>query len=216
MSFSPYGDPNSGKVATRPACWGSKYDSESRECRGCGWQNSCREHIIQLNLSRPTQQPAVQVTPGAPAQALAQYPSFAPAPYTAPVPVVQQAPAWPPPPPQQQAPQVQQFRPPPPPAPAPVQQQAQYQHAPFIPPPAVGGYGSIGDQMFNVIGAIPAPVRPQYQGESFGARVVKNSLLSGVEAMVGQVLLGIRQFRWYPQPKPPEQVVEVQNQTTPR
>lgn len=79
----------------------------------------------------------------------------------------------------------------------------------YLPQLMPGGFGSIGDPMFNVIGASPAPIRPQYEGETFVQRVAKNAALSGIEAMVGQVFLGIRQARWYPKPRRhPEQFVQ--------
>lgn len=200
MSFSPYGDPNSGKVPARPQCWGSGYESESRQCKGCGWQNSCREHIISLNINR---QNSPQQQQNVPAYSFAQYPSFAPAPYTSPLPVVQQQ-QWPAPPAAPAPVQVQQFRPVSPAPPVPAQQARPM--APFIPAPMPGGYGSIGDPFFNVIGASPAPVRPQYEGESYAGRVFKNAGLSAVEAIFGQFLLGIRNFRWYPRQRVPEPV----------
>lgn len=201
-SFQRYGDPATGQVPVRPSCWGSQYNSESRECRQCGWNTTCREYIVQLNINRQNQAPQTAAPVASPA------PAFPLAPYTAPTPVA--APAWPPAPAPAPPAAPAVFRPPTPPAPAPTvtpvgpqHQPSGYQLPPHIPAVMPGGYGTIQDPMFNYLGAIPAPIRPQYQGESFAQRVFKNAALGGVEGILHQITLGVRQYRWYPDPPAP-------------
>lgn len=45
-----YGAPS--PIAERPRCWSKAYDEGTRECRGCGFQISCKEEIFRQNASR--------------------------------------------------------------------------------------------------------------------------------------------------------------------
>lgn len=185
MAFS-YGDPskNTNQLnGPRPPCWGtSKYDNEDRECRFCGFQNTCREQALK---TRPPVTPAPQPV----ANYFSQY--SAPSSYAAPQPVA---------PPQtaqivpirpaaaQSAPQVAPVRQV---QVAPVQQQQG-------PPPMADRYGQFQDPLFLTLKSTPPVLRPQFPEEGFAERIAKNMVLASAEAALGEVLLGLRQFLWTP------------------
>ena len=167
----------------RPRCWGRSFDEMSSECRKCGFQNSCKDEIIRLNINRP-------------APPMAMQPMYGPAPavpYAAP----------------QQVPPMMAFQPQPPPRPQQPQQYAQEAVQRTVPmamtqqPP----YGWLHDPLYYTMAATPPPVRPQMQGESFVERVAKNAGLAMVEALFGQCFLAVRQLILPPTPKSVEQKV---------
>lgn len=180
MAFS-YGDPTRSVnlLGPKPPCWGtSKYDNEDRECRACGFQNTCRDQVIKLKPVTPAPVPV--------ASFFNQYQT--PTPYAAPQPAPQPA---------QQFVRV---------TPTPVQP-AQVQMKPVVPAtgqvqPAQFNdrYGQFQDPMFNSIKATPSVLRPQFPNESFPTRVAKNMALAGLESAIGELLLGVRQFIWAPKP----------------
>lgn len=111
-----------------------------------------------------------------------------------------------------QAPAVIQYRPQTPVAPQPAQQQAmQIPQQQQVPARFQDWYGRVQDPMFYAVTTAPPPFRPQFEGESFGERVMKNAGLAMAEAAVGQVLLAIRQMFLPPGPVRPtsDQVVDV-------
>jgi len=72
---------------------------------------------------------------------------------------------------------------------------------PGVQPPYGGGigiYGSVQDPMFHAIYSVPPPFRPQFQGETFMARVSKNIALRVGEAICEQALLAFRQATLFP------------------
>lgn len=193
-----YGDSQTGN---RPGCWGRTdvYDSENRECRGCGFQNSCRNQVIKLT-------PQQQVIPQAPMNAPTYYP-YQTAPYQAPVPapMPMQAPV---PAPMQIAryqPSVTPAPIAPPtyvapapvrvPAPIPTQQPQQMQNV----PPQQDWYGRMQDPLFFHI-LSPPPFRPQMPGEVFGERLLKNLALDVAAMACGHLMLGLRQMILPPGP----------------
>lgn len=189
MQSQLYGDP---QIGNRPGCWGRTdvYDSDSRECRGCGFQSSCRNQVVKLT-------PAQAVAPVNPpyysqyqAPAL-PYVAPPPAPAPAPAPVVRyQAPA----------PMAPTYTAP---APAPVRMPAQ---VPTMAHPQMqqgqmqqDWYGRMQDPLFFTV-LSPPPFRPQMPGENFGERVVKNMLLDGVALLLGHGMLALRQMLLPPPP----------------
>lgn len=190
MSGRPflYGDPatNSSVLGPRPPCWGtSKYDNEDRECRNCGFQNTCREQTIKTKTAVvPTV--AVPTAVPTPSNYFSQFqPATA---YAAPrpLPAVQARPIVPPSPvPVQPAVPIHQT--------VPIQAVAQHQQ---MPPMIQDRYGQFQDPMFVTIKATPGIMRPQLPGESFPERVMKNMALASLESAIGEVLLGVRQFLW--------------------
>jgi len=198
MQFQ-YGAP-APTLAERPRCWSKAFDEGARECRGCGFQTSCKEEILRMNQSRPLAAPAPQ-------QFVQQY-----QPYAVPQPVqVVHHPA--PQPMQQLVPQFRGLQP------APVSQQPQLQPQqllqrpapPIHPVPAQQyGYGWIQDPMYYALTSAPPPMRPQMGDESFFDRVVKNTGLAMLESFFGQCLLAVRQMVLPPSPRIVE--IEVQQQ----
>ena len=201
MQFQ-YGTP-SQPLAERPRCWSKAYDEQSRECRGCGFQASCKEEVIRLNtmnrpLAAPAPQPMFQPFQPQPQQ---QY-----QPYAVPQPVHVLQPAV------QMNQAVPQFKGLQPLQPAPVL--AQPVQKPIHPlPPQQYGYGWIQDPMYYALTSAPPPVRPQMGDESFFDRVVKNAGLAMLESLFGQCLLAVRQMVLPPaqqprvinaQPQPPQ------------
>lgn len=87
-----YGDPanRSAVLGPKPPCWGtSKFDNEDRECRVCGFQNTCREQTVRAKTAvSPTTSYFSQFQP--------------PTPYAVPQPVVHAIPV--PPAPQMRVP----------------------------------------------------------------------------------------------------------------
>lgn len=180
----------------RPGCWGRPdiYDSEDKECRGCGFQNTCRNQVIKLT---PNQQMA-------PVQTTAPYYPYQPAPYTAPqsaMPAPVPAPV-----------QIARYQPAPMPAPiapptymAPVKVpaplptvQPQYSQQGF--PAQQDWYGRMQDPLFFSV-LSPPPFRPQMLGETFPERVFKNLLLDVTALAFGHLMLGLRQMILPPQPQ---------------
>lgn len=178
MQYS-YGAPATSLVE-RPRCWAKSYDDGARECRGCGFQSSCKDEIVRANAARVAAQAVPQYVP--------PFQGFQP--YAVPQPVqvltpIQQA--------QQAVPQFRGLSPVPPQvAPAPV---AARQQATVYPPPAQQyGYGWIQDPLYYALTSAPPPMRPQMGDESFFDRVVKNTGLAMLESFFGQCLLAVRQM----------------------
>jgi hypothetical protein len=162
-----------------------------RECRGCTFQNSCRDTVYRArNQAAPAYAPPNYI----PQQPM----TYAPAPAYAPAP--------------------QQFRQPMQQAPMPVVQPAQVptqvptqalaaprQASPLYPVPAQYDYGWLHDPLHQAMSACPPPIRPQLMGETFVERVAKNMFLSAAEAFFMHGFLAIRQLVLPPEPKPPQE-----------
>lgn len=208
------GDTQSGN---RPGCWGRVdiYDSENRECRGCGFQSTCKSQVIkttqanqqtvpqvsQLPYGQPPYQYQTQPQPySAPQQQALRLPvpftppqvpyapvAQAPQPYAAPmrIPVIPATPV--PQQPQYHQPQVQQI---------PQMQMAAPQDV----------YGRIQDPLFFPIMNSP-PFRPQMPGESFGERILKNILLDAGTMAAFHIGLALRQMVLPPVKKEPEEKI---------
>lgn len=184
MGVFKYGDPSTGTsqlLGPRPPCWGtSKYDNEDRECRGCGFQNTCRDYIMK---SKPS------VTTPAPAPVASYFSQFTPQTQYATPQVVVPAPVAP------VAPQVIPVKPAPAQAPTPVQARPAPQP---VGPVIEDRYGQFQDPMFHALKSTPTVLRPQLPSENFAQRVAKNMLLASVESALGEMVLGVRQFLWTP------------------
>lgn len=160
-----------------PPCWGTGYNSEDRTCRVCQVQGTCRNEVIRKDLNaRPV---GAGNPPPPPTQPYYPPRNYAPA---------QPAQYYQPQPQPQQPVQVRY-------APPATQQQAA---RPLQPAPLQYGYGSTYDPMFHALATVPEPFRPQMQGESFMERVMKNMALAGLEAVMKEALLGVRQLFWWP------------------
>ena len=171
MQFQ-YGAPTPSTA--RPKCWSASFDEGTRECRGCGFQVSCKEETLRVRANR-------QVTP-----VQQQYsPQYQP--YAVPQPVTYPAPQV-----------VPQFRGLPlaqiPPQQVPQQVRPQTVQQIHPPPPQQYGYGWIQDPMYYTLTSAPPPMRPQIETETFLNRVLKNAALAILEAFFGQCLLAIRQM----------------------
>lgn len=196
-----------GNVQTgnRPNCWSrvDVYDSENRECRGCGFQESCRSQVMKTINSN--QQPAVQNVSNVPSYQQPSY--YAPfqqqTQYAVPQALTQMY--------QPPAVQAKQFVPttnyavpapfvaptrigPPQQLQPPVQQPQQQISAP------ADWYGRIQDPLFfQVLG--PPPFRAQMQGETFGERLAKNMLLDLGMMAFFHLGLAVRQMFLPPTPE---------------
>jgi hypothetical protein len=209
MSLS-HGDSQSGN---RPGCWGraDTFDTESRECRGCGFQITCRSQVINQTLNQQQTVPQVSTLPSYYSiQPHAQQPYAVPK-QVAQAPVPFQAPPAP-------APVAAVTRYVPPPAPLPTTMTAPYSAPPRTiqqqPPPQMQQmpqqhpqmtqdfYGRMQDPLFFQILGSP-PFRPQMPGENFGERVVKNLLLDLGTMAFFHAGLALRQM--FLPPKPPGQ-----------
>lgn len=167
----------------RPGCWGRPdvFDAGDRECRGCGFQATCRAQVIKLT---PNQQ--VPVTTPAPYYAsyapYAQQSNVQPAP--APAPIMRYQPPLPAPMPVPVAPP--QYT-------APVRVATQPTQPAQQPAPAQDWYGRMQDPLFFTV-LSPPPFRPQMQGENFGERVLKNLALDLAAMAAGHMMLALRQM----------------------
>lgn len=205
------------QTGNRPGCWSrvDVYDSENRECRGCGFQESCRAQVIktintqqQAAVQQVSNVPSPYYSPGFPPQT--QYavpqqvpvyqPQLQPRPF---MPLTQYAAA-----PSYAAPP-QRVGPPQPAPQAPPQQQMpqQMQQAP------VDWYGRMTDPLFFQI-LSPPPFRAQMQGETFVERVGKNMMLDMGTMAFFHLGLALRQMFLPPQPLQPQQPRE--KDVTPR
>jgi hypothetical protein len=179
-----------------PHCWGIQYNSEDRTCRNCDYQGTCRTEVIRKDLAaRPVGAapvpPPSYTTPPAPVRTI-------PVNYAAPPPTPYQYYTQPQPP---QTPGAVRY------APQATQQQAP---RPLQAPPPQYGYGSTYDPMFYALAQVPEPFRPQVLGETFVQRVAKNMVLAGFEALLKEMVLGVRQLQWWPKPATAaQQTVEV-------
>lgn len=189
MQSQPFGDP---QVGNRPGCWGRTdvYDSDSRECRGCGFQSTCRNQVIK---STPAQAVAPVNQPYYSQYTAPALPYMAPQLAQAPIQVARyQAPA--------PAPIAPMYTTP---APAPVRVQAQVptlSHQQMQPgQPQQDWYGRMQDPLFFQI-LSPPPFRPQMHGENFGERLFKNLMLDLASMAMGHLMLGLRQMVLPPQP----------------
>lgn len=208
----------------RPGCWGKTdvYDNQSRDCRGCGFQSSCRDQIIKQTMANQPAVPNMSVpsystqfltpTPFAvpQPQQVAPPPMFHPAAYAPQVPQPPQ-----PPQPQQVPVQVMKFNPPTFPAPAAPPQMFQ-QPRPPQPQPVQQQmgmgmqdfYGRVQDPLFFAL-MQPPPFRPQMEGETFMERFGKNLMLDLGAMACFHFGLALRQMFLPPQPPslPPEKVI---------
>lgn len=172
----------------KPRCWGKSFDETDRECRGCGFQNSCKEELIRKNVHRP----------------------MTPPPYYAPQPVRSYATPQPVQPLHQPITSYPYHQPSTPPG----FQMATVAKAlaPMMHPqpmtPASSGhrYGWLQDPLYYTINAAPPPMRVQMNGESFFERALKNALLGALERGAAECFLAIRQMLL----APPVPTVEIQ------
>jgi hypothetical protein len=172
-----------------PPCWGNprSFDPNSRECRSCGVQSSCKEKADQNRIAQPWAPPVIPSVQQAPWQAPWQMPVS---------------------PPQQQwttnpwgQKPMQQWQPPA------VSQPA--------PPPQVvyvlqnGGefYGRYNDPVHYAIASAPLPPRQQMQGETFLQRFMKNVFLGALESVTEEALKGVRQMILPPGPQ--QKVIDI-------
>ncbi len=207
----------------RPSCWGRReiYDANDRECRGCGFQASCRDQVIK---SVSALQPTIPPTQSQPVTnsyyqnflppQIQQQPALAPVPFNPVVPtfnpVVPVVKFNPPQMQQMQPAQPQMFAQPPQMfsqvRPVPVAQQPP--PVPQIPQPMVGQqrpvdwYGRTSDPLHFALFQ-PPPFRPQMEGESFMERVGKNLALDLGTMALFHLGLALRQMVLPPQPVPP-------------
>lgn len=202
----------------RPGCWGRTdiYDSENRECRGCGFQSTCQNQVIKtIQSAQPTvPQVSQSHSPYSPFQHQPQQYSIpqsafrvpTPAPFSPPVPsYVPQAPL--------PAPYAVPTRiPVVPPAPMPQMHAAQMQPQMTQMPtqmPMTGAqdfYGRVQDPLFFPVMNAP-PFRPQLPGETFGERFLKNLFLDLGTMAAFHVGLALRQMILPPQPKLPDEKI---------
>lgn len=195
MAIYEYGAPNPAPVrvstpsavSERPRCWGKSFDETDRECRGCGFQNSCKDELIRNNVNRPR---------GAMA---------APA-YYAPQPVRPYATPQAVHPLQQPVTSYPYHQPVAPPASnvmtvakalSPMMGPPQLQ-----PTPQAHRYGWLQDPLYWTIHSAPPPMRVQMDGETFLERVVKNAALAMLEKGAAECFLAIRQMLLAPAPGP--------------
>jgi hypothetical protein len=218
------------QTGNRPGCWGRNdiYDLQSRDCRGCGFQTSCRDQIIKQTMNTqpspvpqvnsPTHIPSyystfLQPTPFAqPQQVPQQFAPQAPPMFQQPQPPQQQVSVFkfqPPPVPMQAAPAFQAPRPPSvpvmqPPQPQQLQQQVLMGQQDF--------YGRVQDPLFYALMA-PPPFRPQMEGETFMERVGKNLLLDLTSMACFHLGLALRQMFMPPSlpTQPPKTLVRSVN-----
>jgi hypothetical protein len=168
-----------------PSCYGLSYDNDSRECRGCGFQNTCRELVIKAknNMTSPTTTEyyrqfgvgggsgygGVSIAPlRAPVAPMPQ-----PSTHTTLLPLTR---------PQVFQPQTSQYY--------------QQQNIPpgYPPPVRYGDYGWMQDPLHYAMAGAPTPMRPQMPGESFAERTMKNAGLAMAEALLMQGVLAVRQL----------------------
>lgn len=182
-------------VGNRPGCWGDSrvYDSENRECRGCGFQNSCREQVVKITMNR--QQPVQQVTTPSYSHQFPTSPYAQPVQLPIPVPIQMMSQPAPIPVP------VQRFQPQPPmpiPMPPPAQYQRPVQQQPsqhFAPQSfSYDWYGRHQDPLYFTITTSPPPFRPQMEGETFVERVLKNLILDMGSIAAFHIGLALRQM----------------------
>jgi hypothetical protein len=161
----------------RPRCWGKSYEEGDRTCRGCGFQNSCKEEIFrQSSMPRPIAPPYTAPAPTRP--------------YAFPQPVTSSI--------QPYSPQVPTY--------APIARTAPVaQPAPVVPVAApapqqqpVHRYGWLHDPLYQMIHSAPPPMRTQMEGETFAGRVMKNTALAMLEKGVAELFLAIRQVIFAP------------------
>ncbi len=219
---------NGPQTGNRPSCWGRTdvYDGNDRECRGCGFQVSCREQVLRVIQST---QPVIPQIPNPPPMTQPSYYQNFLTP-NAPAPLVPVAPPQPvpfnpaqpvqimkfgQPPTVPQVPQMfqqPQVAPPPqmfaqrPALPVPVTTQPP---VPQAPQQARFGdwYGRAQDPLHFALFQ-PPPFRPQMEGETFFERVGKNLALDLGTMFFFHLGLALRQMILPPAPPAPVTPVE--------
>jgi len=164
MSYQFGGQPD------RPRCFGDEryHNPNTRECRGCTVQSSCRDNIVRARNYQ-----AVAPPPPAGYQQVA---------YQIPPPsVAGHAPL-----------QVQSYQQPPPQQ---IQRQ-QPQPTGIFPAPPQYGYGWLTDPMYYAMAASPPPMIPQLGEESFVERLGKNMAIDALRSLTWQLHLATRQWIW--------------------
>ena len=180
-------------------CWGNprSFDPNSRECRGCTVQGSCKEKVDQQRGLGQYVPPAAAYQPPTyqPPAAAYQQPAYPQATWqtqqahfsTSPW-VNRQASAQP------WQPQVQVMPPQQPPQIVYVMQNGEH-------------YGRYTDPVHYAIASAPLPPRNQMQGETFLGRFMKNVFLGALESVAEESLKGVRQMVL--PPPPPNRVIDI-------
>lgn len=188
-------------------CWGVKYQDGDRECEQCRWNDTCRPRMLEVLGNTPLRAPTLSLPVYGQRPVLAAPPSPTGIPMgTVPMPPMRTShpPTYSPsaPQPVQQPTYVQQRpvpSPPPPPTAYPqYAQQTQYHQTyqayslpnPRNPDPMA--------PMFRPGAQGPAYYFNQYPEESVSARLTKNMLLRGLEAVFGELMHFFRHWTWPP------------------
>ncbi len=190
MAGYQYGTPSPVRTVQpnedRPRCWGKSYEETDRECRGCGFQSSCKDEVFRKRTQpqSPTYfSPQPQPTRPYAFSQPAPFQQLAPQPFRQPVP--------------SQLPAVAR-------AIAPMMEVAQYQYQQGQP---THRYGWLQDPLYQMIHSAPPPMRHQMVGESFFGRALKNVLLVMIEKGIAECFLAIRQMIFAPEPVPMPQPI---------
>jgi hypothetical protein len=160
-------------ASSTPSCWSNEryFNPNTRECRACSFQPSCRDAITRNRNA---------------AAALAPPPYYASYPvqgYAGPVPPPVPAPALP-----VVQPNVQ---------PVVVRQQPPPQVSAF-PAPDPYQYGWLHDPLYYALYSAPPPMVPQLGEEGFIERMGKNMARSMLISATAELFLAARQFIWAP------------------
>jgi hypothetical protein len=171
-----YGQTAGPEVQSQPRCWSDErwFNPQTRDCRGCSSQSSCRDEIVRIKNRQAAASPNVAPPP-------VVYAYGHPAPQVTPPPAYSQQPV--------RQTQIQ------------VQHQQQAQATPIYPVPQRYQYGWLTDPLYYQMAQSPRPLRPQLPGESFFTAAAKNMALSAAETFFMHCFLTVRQMAWAP-PEP--------------
>ncbi len=175
-------------------CWGSKFQDGEKECMQCRFKDSCREAMLARVVTPPP-----MMRPSLPVLSRTPYPP-------------------PPPPPQQTRNTIVPL--PAKPFYAPPVNQLPVPAKPALPPPTTTtqtiqqanhyyqqstGYSLPNPDNPNPLSPMHRPGAPspayyftQYPGESVGSRIIKNTILRALEAIMFELMQFFRHWTWPP------------------
>lgn len=182
------------KPAGSPPCWGVKFQDGEKECVQCRFKDGCREALLSRVVSGPPRMSLPVLTPKPP-----------PYPPPPPLPTMQTSQALVPLPAKPYyAPPINHLPAPKPQVPMPPTQQTAQQPQPQYYQQSTG-YSLPNPQNPNPLAPLHRPGAPspayymtQYPGESVGTRIMKNTLLRALEAIMFELMQFFRHWTWPP------------------
>lgn len=191
------------KPVAAPVCWGTKYQDGDRECGQCRFDDTCRVKMLEV-LTQPTSSYHPPPSPPPPPPNSSGYPFLPVYQPSKPTGIVPTPPKPPTAPISTTSPAPIRYTTPSVPQPT-YQPPVQYQTQQYQTPQQYHNVGYSIQDPPNPISPIHRPGAPgpayhftQYPGETILARLTKNMVLRGLEAIFSELMYFFRHWTWPP------------------